>query len=87
MLQRQFFGLSKLQKSIFDIFRWKLLLHMAVEWWEINVETCSWYEKYSSESVQYVRKKIRARNENTAGFRNVQQSCKASLKKDPCMGL
>ena len=32
---------------------------MAVEWWEMNLETCSEYEKNSSGSGQYVSKKIR----------------------------
>ena len=32
---------------------------MAVEWWEMNLETCSGYEKHSSGSGQYVSKKIR----------------------------
>ena len=32
---------------------------MAVEWWEMNLETCSGYEKHSSESGQYVTRKIR----------------------------
>ena len=36
----------------------KLLLQMTVEWWEMNLETCSGYEKHSSGSGQYVSKKI-----------------------------
>ena len=34
----------------------KILLQMAVEWWEMNLETYSVYEKHSSESVQYFSK-------------------------------
>ena len=32
---------------------------MAVEWWEMNLETYSGYEKHSSGSGQYVSKKSR----------------------------
>ena len=35
----------------------ELLLQMAVEWWEMNLETYSGYEKHSSGSEQYVSKK------------------------------
>ena len=44
---------GSVQKSLFDTFRRKLLLQMAVEWWEMNLETCSGYEKHSSGSGQY----------------------------------
>ena len=50
---------GSVQKSLFDTFRRELLLQMAVEWWEMNLETCSGYEKHSSGSGQYVSKKIR----------------------------
>ena len=30
---------------------------MAVEWWEMNLETCYGYAKHSSGSEQYVSKK------------------------------
>ena len=57
MPQRAIFG--SVQKSLVDTFRRNFLLQMAVEWWEMNLETCSGYEKHSSESGQYVSKKIR----------------------------
>ena len=48
VLPETIFG--SVQKSLIDTFRPKLLLQMAVEWWEMNLETCSGYEKHSSES-------------------------------------
>ena len=51
----------------------ELLLQIAVEWWEMNLETCSGYEKHSSGSRQYVSKKNEGhttrRIENIAGNR------------------
>ena len=47
------------QKPLFHVFCRKLLLQMAVEWWEIILKTYSGYEKHSSKSGQYVSKKIR----------------------------
>ena len=57
MVLETIFG--SVQKSLVDTFRRKLLLQMAVEWWRMRLETCSGYEKHSSESGQYVSKKIR----------------------------
>ena len=54
---------------------------MAVEWWEMNLETCSGYEKHSSESGQYVSKKIRV-------IRRVEmkilQEMDKKVENDPC---
>ena len=53
---------------------------MAVEWWEMNLETCSGYEKHSSESGQYVSKATRV-------IRHVEvkilQEMDEKVEKDP----
>ena len=53
------------------IFRRKLLLEMAVEWWEIDLETCSGYKKIpQSQGYTSVKKNqdhTTRRNENIAG--------------------
>ena len=71
MSQNQFLSLSK--SHFFNTFRRELLLQMAVEWWEMNLETCFGYEKHSSGSGQYVSKKnqghVIRRSEIIAGNR------------------
>ena len=53
------FGQTQKSTPKIYTFRRKLLFQMAVEWWEMNLETCYGYAKHSSGSGQYVSKKSR----------------------------
>ena len=62
---------------------------MAVEWWEMNLETCSGYEKHSSGSGQYVSKKIRViRRVEVKILQEMDEKVENGPKKKvPCIGL
>ena len=71
---------GSVQNSLFDTFRRKFLLQMAVEWWEMNLETCSGYEKHSSGSGKYVSKNIRVIRRVE---RKIMQEIDETVEQDP----
>ena len=76
---------SVLKSVFFDNFRRRSFLQTAVKWWEISLETCSRYEKHSSESGRCFSKKNQGHptrgNENIA--EEVQKNWKVSLNIAP----